>query len=159
MRRRLAGIALGSTLLLGTSACGGPSVSEVGSQLQRDGSDVLTKAVETEAADGVQPTITEDGSKDEACPDGKVKRVYAGSFPFEPNADVDTTFDLAFKSVLGQLDDERYELTRQPDSDDLNRREFVATSKDDGNITLTVTFTAGQVPTFALRGETKCLSS
>jgi hypothetical protein len=159
MQRRLAGIALASLLLSTTTACGGPTASELGSQLQRDAADLLTKAAGSEADDGVKPTITDDGAKDVACSDGKVKRVYAGSFPFKPNSDVDTTFDLAFKSVLGQLDDERYELTRPPDSDDPNRREFVATSKDDGNITLTVTFTASPAPTFALRGETTCVST
>lgn len=154
-------IGCGVVLMASLAACtGGPSLSELGSRLQKDGSALLDGAADSEGADGVKPTVTDDGTKDVACPDGKVRRVYAGSFPFKPNSDVDTTFDLAFKSVLGQLDNERYELTKPPDSDDLTRREFVATSKDDdGGITLTVTFTANSAPTFALRGETKCVDS
>jgi hypothetical protein len=88
-----------------------------------------------------------------------VKRVFAGTFPFEPNPDVDTTFDLAYKTAFGLLDSERYELTQRPDADNLVGREFVLTGKDDLKVTVKFTFTGGTAQIFAMRAETDCLKS
>jgi outer membrane murein-binding lipoprotein Lpp len=152
----------GVVLLTGAGLTGctsEPKASELAAQLKQVGTEQLDEAADTEAADGVKPTMTEDASKDVSCGDGKVKRVFAGSFPFKPNPDVDSTFDLAFKSVLGAMDTERYPLTKKPESDDLNGREFVFTGKDKDKVTFTFTFTAGATPTLALRGETACLDA
>jgi hypothetical protein len=150
----------GVVLLAGPGLVGcssGPTVSELGGQMQKDGTELLDRAAESQGVEGVKPTITDDASKDVPCGDGKVKRVFAGSFPFMKRDKVDTTFDLAFSITLGQLDKERYELTQEPDSDDLARREFVLTGKDDLKVTFTFTFTGGAAPAAALRGETACL--
>jgi hypothetical protein len=152
----------GVVLLAGPGLVGctsGPKASELGGELQKDATALLDQSAESQGLDGAKPTITDDASKDVPCGDGKVKRVFAGSFPFMKRPDVDATFDFAFKIVLADLDTERYELTREPDSDDLARREFVATGKDDHKITLTFTLTGGTAPTFALHGETACLKS
>lgn len=135
----------------------GPKLSELAGDLQKDGTALIDDAARVEGVEGVKPTITDDASKDVSCDDGKVKRVLAGSFPFKPRPDVDASFDFAFNAVLAHLDMERYELTKEPDSDDLSRREFVATGKDDLKVTMTFTFTGGSAPVFALRGETACL--
>ena len=153
----LAGVVLAAPGLVGCTS--GPTLSELGAQLQQDGTQALDEAAKSEAAAGVEPTITDDASKDVSCGDGKAKRVLAGSFPFSTNRDLDTTFDLAWVAVLGRIDRDRYKLTKEPDSADLARREFVLTGQDDVKMTLTFTFSGGASPVLALRGETACLKS
>ena len=125
--------------------------------MQKDGTALLDASAGFGAAEGVKPTITDDASKDVPCGDGKVKRVYAGSFPFKASPDMDTTFDLTFAITVGHLDTGRYEITKEPDSDDVVRREFVFTGKDDLKVTFTFAFTGGASPISTLRGETACL--
>ncbi|WP_405055920.1 hypothetical protein OG474_24630 [Kribbella sp. NBC_01505] len=157
-RSLLTGIVL--LAVAGLTGCSsGPTISELGPQLQQEGTQQLDAAADYSGVDGVKPTITEDASKDVPCGDGKVKRVFAGSFPFEPGASLDTTFDLAFISLRGRIDGKRYDLVTQPDKEDLTRREAVFAGKDDNKLTLTFVFTGGATPTFALRGETACLEA
>jgi hypothetical protein len=133
-----------------------PKASALGPELQRDGTTLLEGVADIEHG-GKKPIITDDASKDVPCGDGKVQRVFAGSAPLQPYADIDTIFDLSYNRALYFLDDERYDLTKRADSDDLARREFVATGKEELKVTLNFTFTAGVVPTLTLRGETACL--
>ncbi|WP_405055919.1 hypothetical protein OG474_24625 [Kribbella sp. NBC_01505] len=140
-----------------TGCSSGPKVSELGAELQQEGKAQLTAAADFNGADGVQPTITEDASKDVSCGDGKVKRVFAGSFLFRPNPDIDQTFDFAFTALRGRLDQNRYDLTTRPDADDTARREAVFAGQDRYKVTLRFVFTGGAEPAFALQGETACL--
>lgn len=122
---------------------------------------LLTEVADTSAVDGTVPTVTEDASKDIPCGDAKVKRVFAGSFPFEPHSDLDNTFDFGFSAVWAAIDTERYgyDFHQGYDNDDLVGRKFTFTGKDDYKVTLTFVFTAGKTPTFALHGETACLNA
>ena len=134
-------------------------MSELGPELREEGTKQLAEAADFSGDDGVKPTITEDASKDVPCGDGKVKRVFAGSFPFDSSASLDTTFDLAFISLRGRIESKRYSLVAQPDTEVVTRREAVFTGKDDNKVTLTFVFTGGATPIFALRGETACLDA
>lgn len=150
----------GIVLLAGAGLTGcssGPKAAELGAELQKEGTQQLETGASLSGADGVKPTITEDASKDVPCADGKVKRVFAGSFPFKPGASLDTTFDLAWAALRGRLDDKRYDLVTRPDDEDTTRREAVFAGKDDYKVTLRFIFTGGVTPTFALQGETACL--
>ena len=83
--------------------------------------------------------------------------MFAGSFPYKPGSDVDATLDFGYKAVLATMDTSRYKLTKEPDSDDTKRREFVFTGQDEHKMAFTFVLTGGAAPTLALRAETACL--
>ncbi|TDD58300.1 hypothetical protein E1263_20000 [Kribbella antibiotica] len=150
----------GVVLLAGVGLTGcakGSTLAELGSEIKQVGTEQLTEAADTGAVKGTAPVITDDASADVPCGSGKAKRVFAGSFPYKPDPDIDTTLDFGYKAVLATMDTGRYKLTKEPDSDDTKRREFVFTGQEEHKVTFTFVLTGGAAPSLALRAETACL--
>jgi hypothetical protein len=137
-----------SLALLGAlTACSGkdePTSAEAGSQLQQ----AVQRLYAKQLGRG-QPTVTSDAGTDQACGDGRAKRVYSATVPTRGFSDRPTAFDYA----VGVIEDIGSGWERQSTK---GSSDTVTSVGVDGHARLSVT-TSQDGHTYTVAGQTDCL--
>jgi hypothetical protein len=146
--RRAAGAALPLALAAALAACSGgkdePTAAEAGGQLQQ----AVRILYDNQLIRGA-PSVTSDAGSDQACGDGKAKRVYAASAPSRGFSDRASAFN--------------YAVTAMRDVGKGWERQSTANSSDtvtavgvDGHAKISVT-ASQDGKTYSISGQTDCL--
>lgn len=146
--RRAVGVALPLALLAGLAACSSgkdePTVAEAGTQLQQ----AVQRLYAKQLGRG-NPSVSSDAGTDQACGEGRAKRVYAATVQTRGFHDRPTALDYA----VGVIDDlgEGWERQSTKASNDT-----VTSVGADGHARLSVT-TSQDGSSYSVAGETDCL--
>jgi hypothetical protein len=144
---RAAAAALPLALLVALSACSGedePTVAEAGGQLQQ----AVQRLYAKQLGRG-DPSVSNDAGADQACGDGRAKRVYAATVPTRGFSDRPTAFDYA----VGLMDDLGSGWERQSTKDS---NDTVTSVGVEGHARLSVV-TSQDGASYSVAGETDCL--
>jgi hypothetical protein len=147
LRRRVVAVALPLALLVALAACSGkdePTVAEAGTQLQQ----AVQRLYAKQLGRG-EPRVSSDAGADQACGDGRAKRVYAATVRTRGFSDRPTAFDYA----VGLMDDLGSGWERQSTKDS---NDTVTSVGADGHARLSV-ITRQDGTSYSVAGETDCL--
>jgi hypothetical protein len=147
LQRRAAAAALSLALLTTLAACSGddePTVAEAGAQLQQ----AVQRLYAKQLGRG-KPSVSNDAGTDQACGDGRARRVYAATVPTRGFHDRPTAFDYAV-GVIGDIGS-GWERQSTKDSNDT-----VTSVGADGHARLSV-ITSQNGGSYSVAGETDCL--
>jgi hypothetical protein len=146
---RAAAAALPFALLGALAACSGrdePTVAEAGTQLQQAVQRLYAKQLGRDT-----PSVSSDAGTDQACGEGRAKRVYAATVQTRGFSDRAAAFDYAV-GVIGDIGS-GWERQSTKDSDDT-----VTSVGADGHARLSV-ITSQDGRKYSVAGETDCLST
>lgn len=146
-RRAAATAALPLALLTALTACSGnkePTVAEAGTQLQQAVQRLYAKPLGRD-----DPSVSNDAAGDQACGDGRARRVYAATVPTRGYRDRPTAFDYA----VGVMRDLGSRWERQSTK---NSSDTVTSVGADGHARLSV-ITSQDGTRYSVAGETDCL--
>jgi hypothetical protein len=147
LQRRAAATALSVALLGALGACSGndePTVAEAGTQLQQ----AVQRLYASQLGRG-EPTVASDAGTDQACGEGRARRVYAATVPTRGFSDRPTAFDYAVEVI----DDIGSGWERQSTR---SSNDTVTSVGVDGHARLSVT-TSQDGRSYPVAGETDCL--
>jgi hypothetical protein len=145
--RRAAAAALPLVLLGALAACSGkdePTVAGAGAQLQQ-----AAQRLYANQLGGGEPAVTSDAGTDQACGDGRAKRVYAATLQSRRFSDRPTAFDYAV-GVVGDIGS-GWERQSTKDSSD------TVTSVGAGGHARLSVVTSADGRSYSVSGETDCL--
>jgi hypothetical protein len=142
-----AAAALSLVVLAGLTACSGkdePTVAEAGAQLQQ----AVQRLYDKQLGRG-DPSVSSDAGANQACGDGRAKRVYAATVRTRGFSDRPAAFDYA----VGVIEDIGSGWERQSTR---NSSDTVTSAGVDGHARLSVT-TSQDGKSYSVAGETDCL--
>lgn len=148
LARRVAAVALPLALAVALASCSGgkdePTAAEAGGQLQQ----AVRILYDNQLIRGA-PSVTSDAGSDQACGDGRAKRVYAATASSRGFSDQASAFDFAVTAMrdLGQ----GWERQSTENSSDT-----VTSVGADGHARISVTVSQDGT-TYSVSGQTDCL--